>query len=312
MLRYFLKRVLLFIPTIFVVSLIIFFLSKQSEASLIQNKIERTTKSKNIDLLQEWKIIQRERNNLGFNQPKFYWSIYRKSSSDTLNRIPDERIQQNLASLSYSIGNWEKVNHFWNEAKQLLIKVDPIEQKLIIEFFRNDFQQKFIFLKSKNVEQLNKRLQELRAEKTIRNNYLISISWKGPGNQYHEWITSLLIGDFGRSFLDGKSVNEKLYHAIKWTILLSSISIVLTLLIAIPLAFYVAFHPKSTLNIFLDKLFFAFYAMPNFWVATLLIIFLHQEIILVGSQLMDWVTLMIQVIGEKFFRSEARILFYPS
>lgn len=271
--RYFLKRVLLFVPTIFVVSLIIFFLSKKSETDLIQNRIERTTKVESADILQEWKRIRLERNQLGFNEPQFYWSIYRSSSCDTLNRIADERVRQNLAALSYSIGNWEKVNDFWHQTKQILERSSILEQKVIIEFVKNNFYETKDHLNHEKINQLKDSIQVLRRNATTTNNYLFSVSWNGLNNQYHKWISSLLVGDFGRSFIDGSSVNEKLSTAIQWTLILSSISILLTFIIAIPLAFYSAFHPHSLLSKCLDKLFFAFYALPNFWMATLLIVF---------------------------------------
>ena len=83
----------------------------------------------------------------------------------------------------------------------------------------------------------------------------------------------MLRGDFGNSLVDNNSVNEKINNAIYWTLLLSLVSLIITFSIAIPAAFYSSFNPDSPLSKTFDKLFFLFYAIPNFWIATLLILF---------------------------------------
>jgi peptide/nickel transport system permease protein len=86
-------------------------------------------------------------------------------------------------------------------------------------------------------------------------------------------LSGLLQGDFGKSLVDATSVNEKVNNAIYWTLLLSILSLLITFSIAVPAAFYSSFNPESILCKILDKLFFLFYAIPNFWIATLLILF---------------------------------------
>lgn len=273
MLRYFLKRILLFLPTLFVVSLIIFFLSKQSENDLIQNKLESNNKTTQFTPLLQWEKVRKERERLGFNKAVFYWSVYRQSTSDTLDRIADEKIRQQLNTLSYSIGNWERVNHIWKEIKTALNHLDLSQQQAVIQYLHNGFrldEQTSVYPPVVNIHQ---QITDLKEQYQGNSNYKLHLKWNGKTNQYHQWISALLSGDFGQSYVDGQSVNEKLYRSLKWTLLLSVFSILLTFAIAIPVAFYTSFRPQKRLSKCIDQLFFAWYSIPNFWVATLLIVF---------------------------------------
>lgn len=88
--------------------------------------------------------------------------------------------------------------------------------------------------------------------------------------QYVVWLTNLLKGDMGNSYISGKSVFSTFVSKLPATLLLTVVSIILTILISIPLGILAAVHQ----NQFVDYLirFFSFIgnSMPNFFVSLLL------------------------------------------
>jgi peptide/nickel transport system permease protein len=92
--------------------------------------------------------------------------------------------------------------------------------------------------------------------------------------QYGLWLGRTLAGDFGRSFKDQRSVLEKIGERIPLTITLSGLSILLTFAVAIPLGILSAVHTGTLLDRAITVFLYVLYSLPNFWIATLIIIFL--------------------------------------
>lgn len=96
--------------------------------------------------------------------------------------------------------------------------------------------------------------------------------------QYIDWFTRLVHLDFGNSMSsDPRPVIEKIKERLPLTIGINSISLILTLLIAIPIGVYSAqkqghwFDKGMTVFVFLG------FAMPSFWLALLLMLFFGLE-----------------------------------
>lgn len=94
--------------------------------------------------------------------------------------------------------------------------------------------------------------------------------------QYWLWLKGLVTFDFGRSFKDNAPVIGKIMERMPITILMSLISVVLAYIIAIPIGIYSATHPGSALDRIMSTTLFGLYSLPNFWIATLAIIFFAQ------------------------------------
>ena len=273
MLKYITKRLLLFIPTLGIMSFLVFYLAQFSQQDQLLQREENSYRSQSSNTIQEWEASYAAAKKLGFHEPSFYFSIYRKSSSDTLNRIQDERIRNVLTDLAYRTGNWEKINAFYTTIKDTLPLLNSKKQQALIQelrtFYLNEGKPSYFI----QFPRIRTEFYSLLSISSTFNNYIPLFKWNGFTNQYHLWLGNILKGNFGTSLIDSTSVNEKINNAIYWTVLISFISLIITFSIAIPSAFYSSFNPESFLAKILDKLFFLFYAIPNFWVATLLILF---------------------------------------
>lgn len=92
--------------------------------------------------------------------------------------------------------------------------------------------------------------------------------------QYFIWIGNMLQGDFGNSFKDNRPVIDKIMERLPVTITISLLSFLLIYLIAIPIGIYSAARQYSFWDRTTTVILFVLYSLPNFWVATLAIVFL--------------------------------------
>ncbi|MEM7102297.1 MAG: ABC transporter permease subunit [Bacteroidota bacterium] len=90
------------------------------------------------------------------------------------------------------------------------------------------------------------------------------------------WSSGFLRFDFGKSYEDKRPIREKIGDYIFWTMLISTISIILTYLISVPLGVFSARRKGSRADGVVTTILFILYSLPSFWVATLLIIFFCQ------------------------------------
>lgn len=92
--------------------------------------------------------------------------------------------------------------------------------------------------------------------------------------QYLIWMGNMLQGDFGNSFKDDRPVLSKIVERLPVTISIQLASIFLIYLIAIPTGIYSAARQYSIWDKTSTVFLFVLYSLPNFWVATLAIVFL--------------------------------------
>src|SRR6266487_1478091 len=92
--------------------------------------------------------------------------------------------------------------------------------------------------------------------------------------QYLRWVKRIITLDFGESLRDHRPIIDKLKERIPVSVRLSGISLVLAYLIAIPLGIYSSTHQYSFGDRVTTVLLFTLYSLPNFWVATMAIVYL--------------------------------------
>ena len=88
--------------------------------------------------------------------------------------------------------------------------------------------------------------------------------------QYFAWLGGLLTGDMGVSYVSGRNVFRTFVSKLPATLLLTALSIVATVLISIPLGVLAAVRHDKFTDYFLRFFSFVGNALPNFFVALLL------------------------------------------
>jgi peptide/nickel transport system permease protein len=92
--------------------------------------------------------------------------------------------------------------------------------------------------------------------------------------QYWRWLKRILTLNFGESLRDHRPIIDKLVERIPVSLKLSGISLLLAYLISIPLGIYSATHQDSKTDRIITISLFTLYSLPNFWVATMAIVYL--------------------------------------
>ncbi len=97
--------------------------------------------------------------------------------------------------------------------------------------------------------------------------------------QYWDWLTRIVRLDFGRSMsADARPVLDRILERLPLTVGMNVISLLLTLLIAIPVGVFSACRRNSLLDRSVTVLVFLGFAMPSFWLALLLMLFFGIEL----------------------------------
>lgn len=91
--------------------------------------------------------------------------------------------------------------------------------------------------------------------------------------QYFVWLSNLLRGDMGTSYISGKPVFSTFISKLPATILLTVTSILLTVVISIPLGILAAVKQNQVTDYLIRIVSFLGNSMPNFFVALLLMYF---------------------------------------
>ncbi len=304
MIKYIIKRILIFIPTLIAISLITFFISVHAPGDPVDLMLGRNTSDNTqiADKLSGEKTYLELRHKLGLDLPLFYFSFGSLANPDTLFKIPDRDMQDNLDRLVNRYGDWEQIQSYFLKIKSINnalknVRQDSISANDIISFrsylynlelndnpalIKDAFSQmNLIIEKDKNFQPLNQQFQLLEAaynsmitQTTMWKNYIPIFHFYGFRNQYHHWIIKFIRGDFGISYHDGLPVADVLWSAVKWTLLISILSIILTYVIAVPVGVSSAINKNSLQDQASSTFLFMLYSLPSFWIATLLIIFL--------------------------------------
>ncbi len=296
---YFLKRILIFIPIFFIISLIAFGLSHLAPGDPVSDLAEvRSAKVTSfVDLENRDRIYRGIATELNLDKPPFYFAVTTQAYPDTLYRILREDHRTNLKKLIAQHGNWVAIEAYYNAIKtaERTALAMPDSLKGSEEFTRARNELSSLYLVDKN-QQIQAKLAIIQQAKQIdtqpllaaydtmmatatpQKNWLPKIYWYGWNNQYHQWISRFLIGDFGISLRDYRPVADKIKDGLRWTLLLSIFAVVLAYLIAVPIGVWAAVHSGSTLERFITVFLFGLYSLPTFWIATILLIFFTTPI----------------------------------
>jgi len=115
MLRYIIKRILVFIPTMVVISLLAFIISINAPGDPVERMVsitqgggEMSTQTANV---QQAKEIWTKK--LGLDLPIFYFSLSNIATPDTLFKIYERSERNALERLIADYGNWEDISDYY-------------------------------------------------------------------------------------------------------------------------------------------------------------------------------------------------------
>jgi peptide/nickel transport system permease protein len=313
MLQYLVKRLLLFIPTLLLISMLAFGLSKLAPGDPVSQFLINdpfASPSSPADLGNAEKAYQQAAATLNLDKPAFYFSIQSSIFPDTLYKIVIAPRRETLRRLVSNNGNWAATQHYYLKIKELELMLlslpdsvrrkSPAFKQALRDLYGTAEEPaiaaRFREMKAalatdsllassvgKSFGDLENRFSALQTEATPGNRYLPAFHWHGLNNQYHQWLTSFLKGDFGISLYERLPVARKVKPALFWTLALNITAILLAYLISIPLGVHAAVHRGKRFDRASSLGLFMLYSLPSFWIGTLLLIFFTT-----GEYGMNW------------------------
>lgn len=129
MLKYLFRRILLFIPTIIIISLLAFVISVSAPGDPVSRMM---SSAESGDVFQSQSAVQLQQqqlwsHRLGLDLPVFYFSMTPASFPDTLYKIYDRGERGALKSLLYQFGNWKAIEAYHSSLKKLFTDLDKIK-----------------------------------------------------------------------------------------------------------------------------------------------------------------------------------------
>lgn len=311
MIQYVIKRIFIFVPTIIAISLLTFLISLNAPGDPVEQMLNAGQQQGQIaEKIATEKAYLDQRKSLGLDKPVFYFSFSSAASCDSLYRIPRLRQRIALERLIDKCGNWSMISEYYHSLKnfekavyKITINSTNFERVTTIKELNNQLLE---FYKPKqireNINKLSSIIQshqsfiplmsplmavittnnKMVTNKTTYKKYIPVIHYYGLNNQYHNWIFNFFNGDFGISYQDKRPVKSVIWDAIGWTMLISILSMLIAYLIAIPLGVHSAVHKDTVIDRTISTILFMLYSLPNFWIATMLIMFLG------GGDYLDW------------------------
>lgn len=224
--KYILKRILFFIPTLIIISLLAFVISINAPGDPLDRMVSARESGGEIGMQQNntKKEEDRWRKKLGLDLPVFYFSISTLATPDTLYKIYNENERDALKRLVQQYGNWTQISSWSNSLKDLELainKVSPDSAEILkygknvmqdsinnfkievsnlkVSYFDKLIQIKLNYLK-KNAEQLPFLAEVFEQIKSAEENYFAIHENATPykifipclnfykNNQYHRWI----------------------------------------------------------------------------------------------------------------------------
>jgi len=115
MFKYILKRIVAFIPTLLIISLLAFVISINAPGDPVERLLraadsEGGTSEQSSAASQQRQELRKE---LGLDRPVFYLTLGTLAQPDTLYRIPEQSERKALTKLVNQSGNWEAVSRYY-------------------------------------------------------------------------------------------------------------------------------------------------------------------------------------------------------
>ena len=290
MLTYLLKRISTLLLSLWIISVCLFFLQKNAtvDVVMLQSKA-RSNGSFYVHPLAAEKVYRAEAVRLNLDRPLFYFAMKPVMFPDTFYKVQYPEAVKVQKKLLLATGDWALVQTYFQTLTAFYEKVARTENGQVSIFWKQQLQemantadlsvvkaacQASDEMREPYIEELRKiegLLIRLSYQSPSFFSWLPFPRWNGFDNQFHLWFSKIIHGDIGISSRDGRPVLDKLKEAIPWTLWVNGLAILLAYMFAMPVGILMAVLPKSRWLRWINNFLLALYALPAFWVGSMLL-----------------------------------------
>jgi peptide/nickel transport system permease protein len=292
MFRYFVRRLLLAIPTLLIISLITFGLNKCAPKEK-ELETEMYSTGETSYEAQKATIIQKAAR-YGLDKPAFYFSILPASFPDTLYRVFPTAHRERLTDMLARTGNWGAlcrydvaVNRAWyavRHAPDTMRGIQALRSSVstLLSINRPDTLQPFLdrirhqagfnSALAPCIDSVQVNAQILALASGQHQKWIPAFHWYGLDNQYHRWLSGFVTGRLGLSRSTHKEVWAEIQPALRASLLINGLAMILAYLVGVPLGVALARRKNRQVDQWTRRLLLFLYSMPVFWLGGLLIL----------------------------------------
>jgi peptide/nickel transport system permease protein len=238
MLRYILKRIFIFIPTLVIITLLGFVISINAPGDPVERMVSsaQTGADPGVQSLSQMQDKMFWRKKLGLDLPVFYFTLTSLSRPDTLYRIYDKKEREALDRMIDEYGNWNEIQQYsnsqvsfynslisffpdsaqlkgydktkvaedLNQLKYEALALRSSHEKAIIDFKFTKIKAllaKYPFLENfrQSFGTIEERYSHVQNSASAWKNYIPRIAFYKTNNQYHRWLFG--DGEFSKGLL---------------------------------------------------------------------------------------------------------------
>lgn len=218
MFQYIIKRILIFIPTFFVISLLIFGLSKMAPGDpvlVVMGGNDSNGVGQRSDLVNGEKAYAEVAARLGLDKPSFYFLFTSAAYPTDLYTIKKQNHRETISRLIDAYGNSDAVMDYYQTLKNIHYKTADVEEarhsvertaRNCINDLFNDYEDGGIMFKLNQLKDslatpnngleaikddwtsLIDKYNYLKTHPTRMQLYIPAIRWYGANSQYHTWM----------------------------------------------------------------------------------------------------------------------------
>lgn len=257
MLQYFIRRILIAVPTIIIISVVAFLLGQTATDDPVSLKSGAVYQGNSKDPEAEAAFIRSQANNFHLNKPTFYFTITNSSFPDTLYKIFPEWRKDKMIEMATACGKWAPVEAYekWLSARVRDVEAlpDSIMNRTAVNALIAEIKPKTSIAACDTLwEKLSDNINHppFREKIAGRSAYLAALMpepgwgwpkfyWYGIDNQYHDW----LIGRYSKE--DG-SPWKKILYPLRVTLFINVTAILLSLMVGVATGVFFAGRTKRS------------------------------------------------------------------
>ncbi len=252
---------MLVVPTLFIISLIAFILSKNTPQDPVSSMLN--LKGMDQEVLDD-EVYKKTYQELSLDLANFYLSVVPQNYPDNLNKVyklEDRVLYKKLLSKGYRFEFIDDAFEKFDSRNYDLSKSNDQQGLIKVQRSKLDAEE---FLQEVGVDKKNASKSRF---------YYPTLRWHGTHNQYHEWLKKVFFNGFGASITDGIKAISKVKKALTWTLSFTLIDFILSIILGLLLGYYLAYKPEGKSQKLLRQVLYLFYAVPVFWLATVLVVY---------------------------------------
>ncbi len=300
MIQSLLRKFLYALLWLWMISVLAFWLSKQVPGDEILDylSIENNAFSTSLNPDQQREIYYRVAHKRGLDLPFFYFSLHKGIYPDTLfslfplddrqvvkawiHQSHDGKRSMELytslrTALHYSCTTGTSLtlaDSCTRQLQNILIQTDihQLHQQvnMLSQLAETGGQDSLLNDLVENIKQKGDALQEHQPLSFAQ--FWPTLNWNGFHNQYHQWIAGLISFQPLTSLVDGRNAWVKISEALKWTLILNGLAFLFAIFLGVMIGIWSGKREGTRKEKWLSMFLFTFFAIPSFWLATLLVL----------------------------------------